>query len=530
MSVGNGFHGNGASANGRHSRGPLRWLRRRDEVPVAELQRAKRPLRFGLAFLIVLAIGVYFGFTKHVPFTHGFRLNGVFTSALNIAPGAPVREAGVNVGKVTSTRRIGRAGEVRMEISGTGLPIHSDAMLKIRPRLFLEGNWFVELQPGNPPARKLRSGATIPIAQTAVPVQLDQLLAALNSNTRANLQEVLIEYGRALSAKPTPAENAEQDPEVQGLSGAEALNRAASHGPAALHGTAIVDQALGGTHERDLSTLVASIDRVTAALDVHSHALAELITNFNSFFEAFAAQSSSLRSTVARLPGTLSTVTHSFRELEAAFPAIRSFSEAITPGVEQTPPTIAAFLPWIAQARGLLSPSELGALAKNTRESAPSIFQLTNSSIPFYQQNDLLSQCLTNVLIPAGNAVLADGPNTSGQGAFREFWYSLVGQNSAGQTFTGNGQNGFRSLVSGGGQTLASALPGIVGQKTTPMIYKATGKPSRLYARTPLPPLGTRPRFPASEPPYKPLVPCYTQALPNFNGPLASGPADGSGG
>jgi hypothetical protein len=151
---------------------------------------------------------------------------------------------------------------------------------------------------------------------------------------------------------------------------------------------------------------------------------------------------------------------------------------------------------------------------------------LTNSSIPFYQQNDLFSQCLTNVLIPAGNAVLQDGTNTTGQSAFREFWYSLVGQNSAGQTFTGNGPNGFRSLVGGGGQTLASALPGVVGQKTTPVI-ESNRNLRRLYARTPLPPLGTRPRFPSSEPPYKPLVPCYTQALPNFNGPLATGPADG---
>jgi ABC-type transporter Mla subunit MlaD len=504
----------------------MRWLRRRDEVPVAQLQRAKRPLRFGLGFLVVLAILVWFGFTKHVPFTHGFRLNAVFPTAVNISPNTVVREAGVNVGKVTSIQRLGNAGEVRMEISNAGLPIHRDATLKIRPRLFLEGNWFVEVQPGSPPAPRLHSGATIPITQTAVPVQLDQVLAALNSDTRANLQEFLIEYGRALSAKPTPAENAEQDPEVRGLSGAEALNRAASHGPSALRGTAIVNQALGGTHERDLSTQVASINRITAALDVHSQALAELITNFNTFFESFAAQSSSLRRTVAQLPGTLRTATHSFRELEAAYPAIRSFSEAITPGVEQTPATISAFLPWIAQVRGLLGPSELGGLAKNLRESAPPIFALTNSQIAFYQQNDLFSQCLTNALIPAGNAVLRDGPNTSGQGAFREFWYSLVGQNSAGQTFTGNGPNGFRSVVSSGGQTLASALPGIVGQKTTPFI-EPNGKPTRLYARTPLPPLGTRPRFPSSEPPYKPLVPCYRQALPNFNGPLATGPADG---
>ena len=52
----------------------------------------------------------------------------------------------------------------------------------------------------------------------------------------------------------------------------------------------------------------------------------------------------------------------------------------------------------------------------------------------------------------------------------------------------------------------------------------------QLVAQTALAPEGTSPRFPGSEPPYRPLVPCYTQALPNFNGPLSKGPADGSGG
>jgi hypothetical protein len=51
----------------------------------------------------------------------------------------------------------------------------------------------------------------------------------------------------------------------------------------------------------------------------------------------------------------------------------------------------------------------------------------------------------------------------------------------------------------------------------------------KLLAHSSLPPLGTRPAFPATEPSYQPLVPCYTQPLPNFNGPQASGPADGAG-
>ena len=86
-----------------------------------------------------------------------------------------------------------------MEIEARGLPIHADATLKIRPRIFLEGNWFVELQPGSPSAKAVSSGDTIPITQTSDPVQLDQVLDALNTDTRANLQKFLIDYGEGLT-------------------------------------------------------------------------------------------------------------------------------------------------------------------------------------------------------------------------------------------------------------------------------------------------------------------------------------------
>ena len=68
-----------------------------------------------------------------------------------------------------------------MEINDDGLPIHEDATAKIRPRIFLEGNFFVDLQPGTPRARRSPDGDTIKVTQTATPVQLDQVLTALQS-------------------------------------------------------------------------------------------------------------------------------------------------------------------------------------------------------------------------------------------------------------------------------------------------------------------------------------------------------------
>ena len=77
-----------------------------------------------------------------------------------------------------------------MEIKDKGLPIHEDAELKIRPRIFLEGNFFVDLQPARRRAELDDGERPIPTTQTAAPVQFGDLLAALQSDTRADLQIV----------------------------------------------------------------------------------------------------------------------------------------------------------------------------------------------------------------------------------------------------------------------------------------------------------------------------------------------------
>ena len=501
------------------SRLRLRPRRRRDELSVVEMQRYN-PLRFGIVFLVVLVVGVFFAFTKHIPFKHGYSLKAVFATAVDIHPKSPVRIAGVTVGAVSSIRREGDTGLVSMEIESGGLPIHADATLKIRPRLFLEGNYFIELQPGSPTAKTLSSGATIPITQTADPVQLDQVLDALNTDTRANLQNFLQGYGDALTRKPTAVENAEQDPDVSGLNAAQALNKSYHRGPSALRGSAIVTQATTGSEVHDISKLIASVGKVTAALNVHEQALGELIVNFNTFFHSFAAQAPSLNATVAVLPGALTNVKRGFSALAAALPPFRRFALDIVPGVKQTPATISTGLPWIEQVQAALAPSELGGVAKGLVAATPSIARLFSEQPAFFKQTGLFSQCLTKVFFPAGNAKLQDGANTSGVEAYKEFFYTLTGLASLGQSFDGNGAM-TRFLVGGGGSTFRSAPVGIVG---------TSGKGLSLVARSPLAPEGTRPAFPAEEPAYKPLVPCYTQTVPNFNGPLSQGPADGSGG
>ena len=130
-------------------------------------------------------------------------------------------------------------------------------MVKIRPRIFLEGNYFLDLDPGSPSAPELASGATIPITQTATAVQFDEILTALQAPQRQQLGRLLEGYGTALTHKPTAAEDVTQDPQVQGLSAAEALNRSFDYGGKAGRAGSQVAEALLGTEPDDLSRLIA---------------------------------------------------------------------------------------------------------------------------------------------------------------------------------------------------------------------------------------------------------------------------------
>jgi phospholipid/cholesterol/gamma-HCH transport system substrate-binding protein len=495
-------------------------LRRRPPDDADRVPRRERtgfsPFAMGAIALVVIAIIVFFGFAKHVPFTHGFRVKAVFSSAVSIRPNSPVRIAGVNVGKVKSVaRRPGTdASVVTMQIDDKGLPIHKDATMKIRPRIFLEGNFFVDLKPGTPSAPTISDDDTLPITQTSTPVQLDQVLTALQQNSREDLQAALEGYGTALTAKPTPAEDAAQDPSVRGDTAAQALNKSFDYAPDALRGTAVVNSAFLGTQADDLSRLVKGLGTVSRSLDRNETQLQDLVTNFNTTMAAFASRSTQLSATVRDLAPALQTTDSTLTHLNASFPATRAFAKEILPGVRETPATIKASFPWIAQARPLLSKAELGGLAQDLQPATADLSKVSDASLKLFPQADLLSQCVTKVFLPAGDVKIQDGNLTTGVENYKEFWYALVGLAGEGANFDGNGMY-VRFATGTGGQVVSSGKVGVKGGGDV------------LYGKTSNTPVGTRPAFPGSPPPKVSTVPCKDQKVPDANS-AKIGPADGA--
>jgi phospholipid/cholesterol/gamma-HCH transport system substrate-binding protein len=472
--------------------------------------RPRSPVVIGLIALAVIVVLAYLGFSKDIPFTQPYEVNAVFESANSIRPGSPVRIAGVEVGKVKEVKPDEdnpEAAVVVLQIDDDGLPLRADATAKIRPRIFLEGNFFVDLESGSPGAPELEDGGTIAVTQTATPVQLDEVLTTLQSDSRQDLKDLLNALAVALNSEPTAAEDRAADPSTRGETAAKSFNDAYDDIPAAERSTALVlDAFLGAEPGRDLARLIDGTARTTGALIRSETALGDLVSNFNTTMAAFASESGDLSASIRELPLTLETANRTFTSLNAAFPPTRAFALEIIPGVRETPATIEAALPWIDQARPLMGDSELGGVAAELAPTAVDLAQVTDEALDLLPQTDLASKCTRDVILPTGDVVIRD-EFTTGVENYKEFFYTLVGLSGEGQNFDGNGMY-VRFQTGGGAETLS--------------LGSASANTGELFGNAVALPLGNRPFYPGRRPPYRPTVPCYTQTRPDLNGPAAA--------
>lgn len=459
----------------------------------------------GVIAAVVIVAACYLVFGGSVPFASSpYVLRATFTVQTELHVGSPVRIAGVNVGSVTGVRRVSpssTAAVATMAIQPNGLPIHANATADIRPRLFLEGNYYVDLSPGTPGAPTLGSGGTLPASQTTGPVQLDRVLSALNSNTRTNLQTVLSGLGQTLNNKPTAAQDAGQDPSVRGLTAAQSLNQSLKYSAGAFKASAIVNAALLGQQPHDLSGAVSGTQRTFSALASEQNHLSHLVSTFNATMAALAARQQDLSATIDRLPPLLRAADAALGPLDASFGPTQQFAAELEPSIKQLDPTIGAGLPWLAQATPLLSQGELGGLLSDLTPAVQGTAATLNDSKALLRGSDALARCLVHTVIPTGNERISDPPLTTGLQVYQELLQSAVGLAGAGQNFDGNGRY-VRSTAGGGADRVATgSLPGS----------------GPLYGNAVLPPLGTRPAYPGSAPPLNGSIPCYTSAPPNLN-------------
>ena len=464
----------------------------------------------GLIALVLIVVFAYLGFTKDIPFTTPFQVKVVFENAPPIHKNEPVRIAGVEVGKVSKVEAMGGdspAVVVTMKLNDNALPIHKDARIKVRPRLFFEGNLFFDVRPGTPGAGDLEDGDTIPASQTSAPVQLDQVLGTLKTDTRQDLQKLLVGYGDAINGKPQPGEDADQDPSTKGETAGKSLNDSYQYSAQALRGGAIVNDAILGTDLHDLSRLIGSQQKIFAALSSREGSLKDLITNFNTTMGALASEEGNLRQTIHELPLVLEAARPALDNLNASFPATRAWALEMIPGVRETPATIEAGFPWIRQVRALVSPAELQGLLDDLQPAVRDFAEFTDGQVDFLPKLDDFDRCQLHTILPTQEQRIDDGALSTGLRNYEEFFQSMVSLAGESENFDGNGT--FARLQAGGGYAV----------QTPPV-----GPGGAMHSSASEPPLGTRPAK-SPKPPYNTSAKCFQQPVPNLSdAPIGGGP------
>lgn len=267
------------------------------------------------------------------PWSNVYRVKVELKAANGVVAGIgqPVNVAGVDVGSVVGADLNERGNAVvTLEIERDQLPhVYEDAHALLDPITPLS-DMRIELDPGAPPARALSDGATLPVARTAVPVDLADILQALDGDTRAFLASLIDSLGEGT--------------EGQGANLRRALvNLGPTAGQVRSISTALA------ARRRPLARLVHNLAEVSHAA-TRDGELGAVVQAGDRTLSAVAAQQAPLRQAIARLPETLRTTRTTLTDASRFADHLRPTVAALLPQVRRLPSTLSTLRPFVSGA------------------------------------------------------------------------------------------------------------------------------------------------------------------------------------
>ncbi|HEV7865085.1 MAG TPA: MCE family protein, partial [Acidimicrobiia bacterium] len=186
--------------------------------------------------------------------------------------------------------------------------LYGDARAYLRPKSPLN-DMYVLLDPGAPPAPRLKGRAVIPVTQTARPVEIDEVTAHLDERARHDLGVLLAETDTALAA----VHAAHIPGDLQAADSTLVALRP-------------VVEALQTRRER-IARLVTALADVATAAGEDDARLAHLAASARSTLDALAARDTELDATLAALPGFTA-------ELQRSSAAVAALGAELDPALD----------------------------------------------------------------------------------------------------------------------------------------------------------------------------------------------------
>ena len=291
---------------------------------------------YAVMCLLVLAfLAVEMG--GSLSFGQGYRVTAMFKSPADLIAGDDVDLAGIPVGRVHSLQPMAGSTAVVMDIRNTQVvPLFTDARAVLREKNLL-GERYIELNRGQDGNGSIPSGGTIAEDHTLTPVEVDQVLNALDPQVRDRLDIIINSLGQATAGRGEDLNASAGDLstlalDLQSIAGTLASN--SDHLDALILDLRKVIETIAAWHSQ-FRALIADWDHVMATLASRETALQGTITGQDqvmSIFDQALAGSApdSLHTALAEAPAALGHANHYLQGGISYFAVVQADTPAIS--------------------------------------------------------------------------------------------------------------------------------------------------------------------------------------------------------
>jgi virulence factor Mce-like protein len=279
------------------------------------------PVLVGAVTVLIIIVAVFLSYNANngLPFVPTTTLKVRFANGQNLVKGNEIRSGGFRIGVVEDMKPVqlsaGRVGaELKLKLDKTIGKIPADSRWRIRPRSAL-GLKYLELTEGSS-KQAFQDGDTVPLEQTEVNVDLDEVFKMFDEKTRKASQENLRGFGDAFAGRGA------------------AVGRTVEEAPRLFGHLEPVARNLSdpGTELPSFFKELGDAARIIAPI---SETNAHLFTTMADTWEAIGRDPEALKQFIAKQPATMDSAISSFQVQRPFLRELTTFSEDFSGATEE---------------------------------------------------------------------------------------------------------------------------------------------------------------------------------------------------
>ena len=298
------------------------------------------PVLIGAVTVLVALVGVFLAYNANsgLPFVPTRELKVDIANGSALVAGNDVREGGYLVGLISDLKPVtlesGQAGAqltLKLDKAYGNVPV--DSTISIQPRSVL-GLKYLDLHKGAS-HRYFADGATLPVTQTNVPVQFDDVFKIFNKPTRGAIQTNLVGFGDTLASRGS------------------ALNDTIAGLPRLFGYLRPVAEYLSDA-STDLTRFFDGLNAFMGAVAPVAQVNAQLFGNMATTFGAIDRNSTDLKATIAESPSTEEVSTQSLAVQQPLLVDLTTFGHYMTPATQSLKAALPILNPALEQGTQVL--------------------------------------------------------------------------------------------------------------------------------------------------------------------------------